>query len=169
MAIYPKSETDRRVAAPDLLAVTTAIFARCGMDKADAALLAETLIHADQRGVHSHGVLRILDYVKKLTGQGAKFIADYRKKYGAPQAYTAYAYDAAGIAVEAIKRCADGGSVTRKCVVKELFATKDYSGALGTFSMTDTGDTTLTVLSGLEVRHGQWAFARAIDAGKGDA
>jgi LDH2 family malate/lactate/ureidoglycolate dehydrogenase len=70
MAIYPKSETDRRISASDLLAVSAAIFARCGMDDGDAVLLAETLVHADRRGVHSHGVLRIPDYVKKLTSLG---------------------------------------------------------------------------------------------------
>src|SRR5690606_3700127 len=36
----------------------------------DAALLAETLTVADLRGVHSHGTLRVGDYVKKLTVDG---------------------------------------------------------------------------------------------------
>jgi LDH2 family malate/lactate/ureidoglycolate dehydrogenase len=40
------------------------------MSDADAALLSESLVHADLRGVHSHGVLRIPDYVKKLTKDG---------------------------------------------------------------------------------------------------
>jgi LDH2 family malate/lactate/ureidoglycolate dehydrogenase len=70
MAVYPRSETDRTVAPADLLAVTTAIFAACGMSPTDAALLAETLVHSDRRGVHSHGVIRIPDYVKKLTADG---------------------------------------------------------------------------------------------------
>ena len=70
MAVYPRSDTDRTVAPADLLAVTTAIFAACGMSPADAALLAETLVHSDRRGVHSHGVIRIPDYVKKLTADG---------------------------------------------------------------------------------------------------
>ncbi len=36
----------------------------------DAALLAETLVMADVRGVHSHGVLRVPDYVGKLLDDG---------------------------------------------------------------------------------------------------
>jgi LDH2 family malate/lactate/ureidoglycolate dehydrogenase len=48
----------------------TAIFERCGMEAGDAALLAETLVEADLRGVHSHGVLRVPDYVRKLTVAG---------------------------------------------------------------------------------------------------
>jgi LDH2 family malate/lactate/ureidoglycolate dehydrogenase len=71
VAIYPKSDTDRRVSAVNLTRVIGAIFEKCGMSPADAALLTESLIHADLRGVHSHGVLRIPDYVKKLTRDGA--------------------------------------------------------------------------------------------------
>ncbi len=104
---------------------------------------------------------------EKLTGKGKEFVDAFTKEHGAPQAYTAYAYDAAGIAIEAIKRCADGDGVTRACVLKELFATKDHEGALGTFSMTDTGDTTLSVLSGVKVTKGAWAFDRTIDVGEG--
>ncbi len=70
MAIYPKTETDRTVSPGELLAVTTAIFSACGMSGADAALVAETLVHSDRRGVHSHGVIRIPDYVRKLTVDG---------------------------------------------------------------------------------------------------
>jgi LDH2 family malate/lactate/ureidoglycolate dehydrogenase len=40
------------------------------MCDADAALLAETLVVADLRGVHSHGTLRVPDYVKKLLSEG---------------------------------------------------------------------------------------------------
>lgn len=70
MAVYPKSETDRRVWPQRLGEVVRAIFSRCGMSDVDANLLAESLVHADLRGIHSHGVLRIPDYVKKLTKDG---------------------------------------------------------------------------------------------------
>ena len=88
---------------------------------------------------------------EKLEGKGKEFVAGFTKEHEAPQAYTAYAYDAAGIAIAAIARCAEGDGVTRTCVLKELFATKDHEGALGSFSITETGDTTLTVLSGVKV------------------
>lgn len=70
MANYPTSETDRRIDAKALTEVTEAIFAACGMSEQDAVLLADSLVHADLRGVHSHGVLRIPDYVHKLSGGG---------------------------------------------------------------------------------------------------
>ena len=70
MAVYPISETDRRIRADRLGDVVAAIFGRCGMAAEDAALLGRTLVHADLRGVHSHGVLRVPDYVKKMTEEG---------------------------------------------------------------------------------------------------
>jgi LDH2 family malate/lactate/ureidoglycolate dehydrogenase len=70
MAVYPKSASDRRVTAAALTRVIEDIFRACRMNSADAALLTESLVHADLRGVHSHGVLRIPDYVAKLTRDG---------------------------------------------------------------------------------------------------
>jgi LDH2 family malate/lactate/ureidoglycolate dehydrogenase len=67
MAIYPKSDNDRRVPRANLKQVVTEIFVRCLMSEDDADLLAETLVNADLRGIHSHGVLRVPEYVKKLT------------------------------------------------------------------------------------------------------
>jgi LDH2 family malate/lactate/ureidoglycolate dehydrogenase len=63
-------EIEPRVEAEALRALVTSLFERCGMDVRDAALLADTLVAADLRGVHSHGVLRVLEYVRKLTRGG---------------------------------------------------------------------------------------------------
>jgi LDH2 family malate/lactate/ureidoglycolate dehydrogenase len=70
MALYPKSESDRTVRVAELLNVATAMFTATGMAGDDAALLAETLVHSDRRGVHSHGVIRVPDYVAKLARDG---------------------------------------------------------------------------------------------------
>jgi LDH2 family malate/lactate/ureidoglycolate dehydrogenase len=70
MAVYPKSKADQRVLKDDLTHDCTNIFVACGMNTEDAALLADTLVHSDMRGIHSHGALRIPDYVKKLTQEG---------------------------------------------------------------------------------------------------
>jgi LDH2 family malate/lactate/ureidoglycolate dehydrogenase len=61
---------ERRVKAGALQTFTKRIFEHCGMNDADAALLADSLVFADLSGVHSHGVLRTLEYVKKLTAGG---------------------------------------------------------------------------------------------------
>ncbi len=64
------SNTQRPVRHDALLVLVTDIFLRCGMREAEAAYLASTLVEADLRGVHSHGVLRVPEYVKKLTVGG---------------------------------------------------------------------------------------------------
>jgi LDH2 family malate/lactate/ureidoglycolate dehydrogenase len=61
---------ERRVRAPDLQALVEATFRRCEMGEREARLLADTLVTADLRGVHSHGVLRVPEYVRKLTREG---------------------------------------------------------------------------------------------------
>jgi LDH2 family malate/lactate/ureidoglycolate dehydrogenase len=70
MAVYPEVETDCRVDAVSLQEALTNIFEACSMSGQDADLLATTLVHADLRGVHSHGALRVPEYVKKLTVDG---------------------------------------------------------------------------------------------------
>ena len=70
MARYPGAEREQRIEAGTLLRQVTAIFAACGMSGDDAALLADSLVQADLRGIHSHGVLRVPDYVTKLTREG---------------------------------------------------------------------------------------------------
>ncbi len=75
MANYPTSETDRRIDAAALVDICKMIFTACKMNSEDAALLSDSLVHADLRGVHSHGVMRIPDYVHKLTVGGVNPIA----------------------------------------------------------------------------------------------
>src|SRR5215212_3295328 len=59
-----------RAVPEELRSLLIAIFTGCGMLEDDAALLAESLVAADLRGVHSHGVMRVPEYVKKLTVGG---------------------------------------------------------------------------------------------------
>jgi LDH2 family malate/lactate/ureidoglycolate dehydrogenase len=70
VALYPPSETDRRIPHDALTGDVARIFQACGMGEGDARLLSWSLVHADLRGIHSHGVLRVPDYVAKLTEQG---------------------------------------------------------------------------------------------------
>ena len=63
-------ENERRVAAGALLDLVQAIFETCEMGAGDAYLLADSLVDADLGGVHSHGVLRVPEYVRKLTVDG---------------------------------------------------------------------------------------------------
>jgi len=64
------SDGERRVGAAALVELVAEIFGRCGMSASDARLLADSLVDADLSGVHSHGALRVPEYVKKLTRDG---------------------------------------------------------------------------------------------------
>jgi LDH2 family malate/lactate/ureidoglycolate dehydrogenase len=70
MARYPGTEGELRVPPGRLRSAVAAVFRACGMSAGDADLLAGSLVAADQRGIHSHGVLRVPDYAKKLTRDG---------------------------------------------------------------------------------------------------
>ena len=66
--------------------------------------------------------------------------------------------------LDAIQRAYENdGRVTREGVVKELFATQNYDGVLGTWSFDQDGDTTLTKLSGRRVENGELKFDRVIN------
>ncbi len=66
----PEQQPEQRVDAEKLQALVTSIFEQSGMTRDDAALLADTLVYADLGGIHSHGVLRVPEYLKKLTTGG---------------------------------------------------------------------------------------------------
>ncbi|MEZ4733935.1 MAG: Ldh family oxidoreductase [Caldilineaceae bacterium] len=68
--MIPTVATDQHVPVDVLQPLVTKIFTACAMDAADALLLTETLVYADLSGVHSHGVLRVPEYVKKLVEGG---------------------------------------------------------------------------------------------------
>ncbi len=70
MALYPGSENERRVPHDVLSAGLRSVFAACGMSHEDAATVADSLVDADLRGIHSHGVLRVPDYIYKLRDGG---------------------------------------------------------------------------------------------------
>lgn len=65
-----ETENDIRVPSTELLKFTTAVFTAAGMNGDDATLLADSLVLADLEGIHSHGALRVPEYVKKVTEDG---------------------------------------------------------------------------------------------------
>ena len=65
------SETpDTRVPASEAHALVRQIYQACGMNKTDAALMADSHVESDLRGAHSHGVLRIPGFVARLVKGG---------------------------------------------------------------------------------------------------
>jgi branched-chain amino acid transport system substrate-binding protein len=79
---------------------------------------------------------------------GVAFLKAYKKAYGVanPDPYSIYGYASAELGLNALKHVKAGlsGSALRAAFVKALFATKNLSSVLGTFSINSAGDTTLT-------------------------
>jgi branched-chain amino acid transport system substrate-binding protein len=103
----------------------------------------------------------------ELSQKGKEFVDKYESAYDdAVQPYTVYAYEAANVMLDAIERASEeaGGEVPdREAVVKQVFATEDYNGALGTWSFDEDGDTTLTELSIQRVENGEFVYQRTVD------
>jgi branched-chain amino acid transport system substrate-binding protein len=104
----------------------------------------------------------------KLTGKGAQWYQSYKQQFNAePEAYTAYAYEAAKVVIQAIQNAAGSCAVhnsaqCRGAVRDAIFATKNYDGVLGTWSFSDTGDTTLTTGSGRQIKDGKFDDVNAV-------
>ena len=102
----------------------------------------------------------------ELSAEGQEFVETYEGKYDDEiQPYTAYAYEAANVMLDAIERAADeaGGVPERQAVIDEVFATEDFEGVLGTWSFDEEGDTSLTELSVQTVDGGEFTLDRVVD------
>jgi len=95
--------------------------------------------------------------------EGKAFFAEFAKKYGDdnPDPYAIYGYEAMGLALDAIKRSVTG---KKEDVVTALFNTKDRVSVLGTYSIDENGDTTLTDYGLYSVDGGELKFAKTIKA-----
>jgi branched-chain amino acid transport system substrate-binding protein len=95
----------------------------------------------------------------KLNPAGQKFLTDYEAKYGKlTEPYAIYGYEVMNVTLAAIESvCASGGDPTsRKAVTAAVFATKDFNGALGTWSFDANGDTSLTDMSIYQAQKGSY-------------
>lgn len=67
---YPTTDSEKRLSADGLRRFGSRVFTAVGMSEPDATLLSDTLVSADLRGIHSHGVIRVAEYVQRLTVGG---------------------------------------------------------------------------------------------------
>lgn len=96
----------------------------------------------------------------KLTGKGGEWYRGFKVRTGAePEVYAAYAYEATKVALQAIKQA---GRKERAAIRDAVLATRDYEGILGRWSFDANGDTTLTTISGREVKSGRFDDAGAV-------
>jgi branched-chain amino acid transport system substrate-binding protein len=106
-------------------------------------------------------------FPSELPEKGQEFVGQYEERFGSgAEAYTANGYEAANVLLDAIDRAYEhDGELTREGVVRELFATQNYDGVLGTWSFDEDGDTTLTEVTVQKVENGKIEFYRTIDIG----
>jgi branched-chain amino acid transport system substrate-binding protein len=101
--------------------------------------------------------------LKDLPAKGAKFYENFKAKMGHdPDPYAICGYEAANVALDAINRA---GTKDRADILKAISGTKNYEGALGTWSFDANGDTTLSDVSAFKVKGGKWEFQKYLIAG----
>jgi branched-chain amino acid transport system substrate-binding protein len=96
---------------------------------------------------------------------GRAFYAAYERRYGFPQPYAIFGYEAMSLALNAIARASGGGReiVRRPWVRQALFATRNRPSALGTYSITPTGDTTIRRYGVYRVDDGRLVYWKSVD------
>lgn len=97
---------------------------------------------------------------EKLTGKAGEWFKAYQAKFGsAPEVYAVYGYEATNVALAAINKVC---KKDRVAILDAVMGTKDFNGILGTWSFDANGDTTLTDMSGAQVKAGKFEFQKAI-------
>ena len=95
--------------------------------------------------------------------EGQEFFDQFEKKYGEPNPdpYSIYGYEAMRLALDAIQR---SGTGEKADIVKALFDTKDRQSVLGTYSIDENGDTTLTDYGVYTIKGGELEFDSTVKA-----
>ena len=98
--------------------------------------------------------------------EGQEFFTQFEEKYGEPNPdpYAIYGYEAARLALDAIER---SGTGNKEDIIKALFETKDRESVLGTYSIDENGDTTLTDYGVYTIEGGELTFDSTIKAQAG--
>jgi branched-chain amino acid transport system substrate-binding protein len=98
--------------------------------------------------------------------EGQDFFKQFTQKYGEknPDPYAIYGYEAMRLALDAIQRSKTG---SKEDIVKALFDTKDRQSVLGTYSIDENGDTTLTDYGVYSISGGTLKFDSTIKAQTG--
>ena len=106
---------------------------------------------------------------KAFGPEGKKFFKDYSAKYNvaSPDPYAIYGYEAMSLMLDAIKRASAKGDITRQAVVDQIFQTKNRNSVLGTYSIDQNGDTSLTDYGIYKIDNGKLTFDKVIKAQTG--
>lgn len=83
------------------------------------------------------------------------FVSKFVPKYGQIKTYAPFAYDAANIIIDAIKRA---GTTDRAAIVKAIHETKDFNGVVGITNFDEKGDTTNKAMFIYTVKDGKFVL-----------
>jgi branched-chain amino acid transport system substrate-binding protein len=101
---------------------------------------------------------------EELPPAGQQFYKDYEAEYGEPQneidPYAVYGYEAMAVVCDAI---ATGGD-DKAAVIEAFFATENRESPLGTYSIDEDGDTTLSDYGGYKAEGGKLVFDTVLKA-----
>jgi branched-chain amino acid transport system substrate-binding protein len=97
---------------------------------------------------------------------GQEFFDAFRQKYDEPNPnpYAIYGYEAMRLALDAIER---SGTGEKADILSALFETKDRESVLGTYSIDENGDTTLSDYGVYSVKDGELVFDTTVKAKAG--
>jgi branched-chain amino acid transport system substrate-binding protein len=95
--------------------------------------------------------------------EGAEFYKAYEAEYGQAEPFAIYGYEAGQLILEVLERAED--PTDRASVMEAMFATEDRDSILGTYSIDEDGDTTLTDYGVFTIKGGEFAFDRKITTG----
>jgi branched-chain amino acid transport system substrate-binding protein len=95
--------------------------------------------------------------------EGQQFFEQFEQEFGdrAPDPYAIYGYEAMSLVLDAIERA---GSSDRQAIIQALFETENRESVLGTYSIDDNGDTTLTTYGVYTIEDGELTFDEAVEA-----
>lgn len=86
----------------------------------------------------------------QLPPAAEEFLADFRNAYGRePGRFAAYGYEAMAVVLDSIDRADD--PLDRRAVVDAFFGTEDRESILGTYSIDEVGNTTLSQLGAYSI------------------
>lgn len=98
----------------------------------------------------------------QLPPLGQRFLRDYHRQFGGnADSYAAYGHAAMSLLLDAIRRAGKDAS-KRGDVITKLFETRSFKSVIGSFSIDENGDTSITTMAGYRIRRGQLSFARSL-------
>jgi branched-chain amino acid transport system substrate-binding protein len=106
------------------------------------------------------------EFASRGNADAEKFFTDFEEEYGVakPDPYAIYGYEAMKLALDTLEAVGDKAN-DREAVRKQLLEnTKDRESVLGTYSITENGDTTLTDYGLYLIKNGLPEFEKVIEA-----